>query len=127
MLSLPRRESVIWVYPGRHDIFFHPSQTHPYQPDPNLVERYTFNAGKNAHVFCKTCGCQVFEAREAKEGEVGFEGWEEQNGSGRSFGVNVAMLNGMEEFLADGVGEKLSGLTRNRDKRWEEPIYEVRL
>ena len=58
---------------------------------------------------------------------MGFEGWEEQNGSGRSFGVNVAMLNGMEEFLADGVGEKLSGLTRNRDKRWEEPIYEVRL
>ena len=78
-------------------------------------------------MFCKTCGCQLFEAREAKEDEQGFEGWEEQNGDERSFGLNVALFNRMDEYLADGVGEKFRGLKQNKRQRWEEPIYQMKL
>ncbi len=117
------------MYPGRHDVFFHPSPSpsKPYEPDPNLVTRYAFNQRRNEHILCKTCGCQIFEAREAKEGEK-FDGWEEENlDDGNSFGINVALFNGMEEYLADGIGEKFRGLRKNERERWKEPLYEVKL
>lgn len=116
------------MYPGRHDIFFHTSSSPstPYQPLPSLVTRYKFNEAENDHVICNTCGCQIFESREAKEGDE-FEGWEEENGDKRDFGLNVALMNWVEEWIADGKGEVLKGLKRNERQRWKEPVYELRL
>ena len=124
----------LWVYPGRHDIFFYPSSSTPWNPDPLLVTRYTFNEAKNEtknetnneHVFCNKCGCQLFEAREAKQDDDTFSGWEEDNGKQRSLGVNVALINGIGEYLADGLGTGLKGLKRNLGERWKEPLYDLK-
>lgn len=116
----------IWIYPGRHDIVFRPSSTgQPWKPDQSLVTRYTFAKGENEHVFCKECGCQLYEAREAKEGDQ-FEGYEEENGANRSFGLNIAMLNEVDKYLAEEEGRKaLKGLQKNEGERWSEPHYKV--
>lgn len=59
------QNGVLWLYPLQRNICFHPakSTSTPYIPAEGFLNEYTFGLGKNGHFICKTCGCQVYEAR----------------------------------------------------------------
>jgi hypothetical protein len=116
----------MWIYPGRHDIFFEPSEspTTFWNPPANLVTRYAFGEGVNEHVFCNTCGVQVFEARE-RSPAPDFMGWEDDKDQSVTLGVNLATFNGMQELLADGRGEKLGNLVWNSEARSKGGEYKL--
>lgn len=128
-LPLTRAQNgVLWAYPGRHDVFFHPSasSSKPWQPDPSLVTRYTFGKGTNEHVVCNQCFCQIFEARELLDHEDG-EGWEEDNGNPGTFGINIALYNDITEYLVESKTGLLKGLLKLTDARDMEPVYQVKV
>lgn len=132
-LNADFKNGTIWIYPGIADIAYTcplaPSA--PHIPHPSLVTRYTFRPGPkhNQHVFCNTCGIQVFETRgteteiKAKGANDGQEGYRDTQ-KGCSLGVNIATFNRAGEWLADGRGEGM-GWELDREAEGLEPLYRL--
>lgn len=147
---------MLWIYPGRQNIFFHPfeSSETPYTPQQSLIYKYTFLSKVNGHHMCKSCGCEIFEYGDrpdkdprptegVSEEEISKrEPWEAHNGWNGFCGLNIALLNVAGEYLNDvhGVKEEsgkegsgkegiktLPGINRTPEDRSEEPRYKLRL
>ncbi|WWD19979.1 hypothetical protein CI109_104452 [Kwoniella shandongensis] len=116
---------VIWLYPGRENVAYHPAAFPDtlFTPADGILTEYRFGKKINGHFFCKTCGSHVFERSE------------------QSFGLNIALLNEASGYLEDVLGlkadrksednrkvyTKLGGLDRNDEDKYIEPHYALRL
>ena len=54
MLTLPRQNGDVWVYPAKGRVVL--------CGDKDAVGHYAFNNGVNAKTFCKTCGINMTNA-----------------------------------------------------------------
>ncbi|KAK4686959.1 hypothetical protein P7C73_g3163, partial [Tremellales sp. Uapishka_1] len=130
-----RQNGATWIYPARQDTFWSPSlPASPWKPLDSLVTEYTFGEGLNKHYFCKHCGCALYEFRAGSATDE-CEG---------SLGLNIALLNDIDEHLDDlhALGwkacdrmadydfkhrTKLNGLKRSVDDRELPPLYELKV
>jgi hypothetical protein len=115
-----------------HDLAFtRPSPSPPllYKPDHNLVTFYRFAASRVNHVFCNTCGCQVYETVEGGDNDETFEGKRGERTDEMWTKVNVAAFNEIGERLGDGMGKKWGGKGKGVEVQWGmvdmEPRYRV--
>jgi len=59
------KNGVLWLYPPQRNVYFYPPKSSSITciPAEGLLNEYTFGLCENGHYICKTCGCEVFEAR----------------------------------------------------------------
>lgn len=74
-LVLPKN-GTLWIYPQQTDFYM------PTECRANLGD-HTFGAKENHHMFCKTCGINVYEQRDGQDG----------------MGVNIRLLEGCADEL----------------------------
>ena len=79
------------------------------------------------HVFCNTCGCQLYETIDGGDDDASFEGkWGERVDEIWTK-VNVAAFNGAGRFLGDGMGRGWGKMKVKREMIELGAKYEIRL